>query len=320
LIYNHCYNSCSDNMATGGKNETSSNLRKVGTLTLEPDDLHPNGIVGVGDKLVIADIKSNKVRVYRCHNGMLLSSTDELESGPIGVCRVSDTELCVAITNGIIEIMSVQDSGLISRGPTFHLRPSFKYCHDVASWNDNIVVSGEKDDTIYWCVVSLKHGRPDKLHKVCDGWLSSLTVNQDMVYIACNSKSDDKSGVYAFNLLNPSQPTYTYKHKELSLTQCITVNDMGHLFVCDWSSSIYHLTGKCQYVAIYKDDVPREPLAISWDRGVLYLISFESNVITMYKTPQQGVYLDVEESRRVSAPSSCEIHIKKEQTCFCSLL
>ncbi|KAL3887688.1 hypothetical protein ACJMK2_000082, partial [Sinanodonta woodiana] len=79
-------------------------------------DLHPWGVVVVGDKLVITDSRSDKVRVYRRHDGTFLSLSDKLKSRPWGVCRVSDTEFCVAMRD-------------ISRVKTFRLQPTFDYCH-----------------------------------------------------------------------------------------------------------------------------------------------------------------------------------------------
>ncbi|KAL3887643.1 hypothetical protein ACJMK2_000039, partial [Sinanodonta woodiana] len=249
-------------------------------------DLDPRGVVVVGDKLVITDWRSYEVRVYRRHNGTLLSSSDKLESGPWGVCRVSDREFCVVMGDAGIAIMAVKISGQISRVKTFRLRPTFDYCTGVALWNNTIVVSGVKDNTIYWCVVSSQDGRPEELHKVCGGDFSSLTVKHDMLYVSCCADSPDDRGVYGLNLLSPRQPPYTYKPE--GLTSGITVDDVGHLFVCYGSSSIHHLTATCQLVAIYEDDVPRDHLAIFWDSGVLYLTSYRSHVITMYKTTQQG--------------------------------
>ncbi|KAL3887731.1 hypothetical protein ACJMK2_000124 [Sinanodonta woodiana] len=283
-------------MASGGQQKIGQDLVNVGKLILKPDDLDPRGVVVFGDKLVITEWKSDKVRVYRRHDGMSLSSIYCLGSTPYGVCCVNDTDLCVAMIHGIIAIMSVQDSGHISRGKTFDLRPLFDECHGVSLWNDNIVISGVKDKTIYWCVVSLNDGRPDKLIKVCRGdYYSFLTVKRNMVYITCHSYSNNDSGVYGFNLLNSSQPKYTYKHNELTWPRGITVNDIGHLFVCDnWFSSIYLLSWKCQLVAIYKNDIIRNPFAMFWDSGCLYLTSDNSNTITMYKTPQHDPILPME--------------------------
>ncbi|KAL3887695.1 hypothetical protein ACJMK2_000089, partial [Sinanodonta woodiana] len=257
-------------------------------------DLDPGAVVVVGDKLVITDFMSGKVRVYRRHDGTFLSSSDKLTSEPWGVCRVSDTEFCVAMGDASIAIMAVKISDQISRVKTFRLRPTFDYCIGVALWNNTIVVSGVKDRTICWSVVSSQDGRPEELRKVCGGYVSFglgdyfsfLTVKHDMLYVSCGAVSPDDSGVYGFNLLSPRQPPYTYKPG--GLTSGITVDDIGHLFVCDYgNSSIHHLTATCQLVAIYKDDVPRDPVAIFWDSGVLYLASLGSHVITMYETPQQ---------------------------------
>ncbi|KAL3887762.1 hypothetical protein ACJMK2_000155, partial [Sinanodonta woodiana] len=182
--------------------------------------------------------------------------------------------------------MAVTISGQISRVKTFRLRPTFDACTGVALWKDTIVVSGVKDGMICWSVVSSQDGRPEELHNVCGGkYFNSLTVKHDMLYVSCPADSPDDRGVYGFNLLSPRQLPYTYKPG--GLTFGITVDNIGHLFVCVWNSSIHHLTATCQLVAIYEDDVPSSPVAIFWDSGVLYLTSEYSHVITMYETPQQ---------------------------------
>ncbi|KAL3887884.1 hypothetical protein ACJMK2_000273, partial [Sinanodonta woodiana] len=76
--------------------------------------VHPMGVVVVGDKLVIIDKTSKKVLIYRRNDGMLLLFTDELESMPVGLCCVSDKEFCVAMKDGRLAIISVQESGLVS--------------------------------------------------------------------------------------------------------------------------------------------------------------------------------------------------------------
>ncbi|KAK3590916.1 hypothetical protein CHS0354_032634 [Potamilus streckersoni] len=101
--------------------ERGGNIQENSTFRVLKDYLHITDIVVVGDKLVMTDTGSKKVRVYRSHDGMLLSSTDELESYPWRVCCVNDTDLCVVMSDGTITLMSVSNSGLISRGTTFQL-------------------------------------------------------------------------------------------------------------------------------------------------------------------------------------------------------
>ncbi|KAL3887952.1 hypothetical protein ACJMK2_000337 [Sinanodonta woodiana] len=304
-VYINYKSSCSDNMATGGEEETVYNLFEVGRESVDSGDLDLQGVV-VRDNLVITVSQSKNFCVYRRDDCRLLSSV-RLDSFPYGMCRVSYTDLCVSMWNGTIVFISVQDSGQISMDTPLRLEYSLNdsmdrdeidymplkrssedlsnvHCQGVAVWNEQIVFSVLIGNTIYLCSAGLI-ARPRNirlalrsaiLHEVCRGLASFLVVKQDMVYIAFLALSPGNTGVCRFNLENPSQQTHIYQSTEMQ--PCgITVSDNGFVFVCDSrNSSIYHLTSTCDLLSIYKEGIPHSPYGIFWDRGVLYLASFDT--------------------------------------------
>ncbi|KAL3892181.1 hypothetical protein ACJMK2_004415, partial [Sinanodonta woodiana] len=247
-------------------------------------------IVVSGDMLVVINRRASNILFFRRHDGFLLATSDILQSGPSGICFINDREIGVTMENSTIEIMSVEyngETGIITKGRTLRANTTFDECHGVGKFHDKVVVSGWKEDnSICWCIVPLDNGNISTIHHVCKGDVSYLTIKQNMVYISCYAgKTDpDNTGVYGYYIQNPSKQQFIYKHKELNHPGGITVDYNACIFVCNWDPPcIHHLTDKCELVTIFSEGIPPHPQDISFDHGILYIISHWENVVKQYR-------------------------------------
>ncbi|KAK3599439.1 hypothetical protein CHS0354_036455 [Potamilus streckersoni] len=283
-------------MATKEQKEDCFRLVSVGTLSLESSGRNHEyrDIVVSADKIIIINSHANalNVRIHRLHDGKLLDTSSKLASEPRGVNLINDTTICVVLFNSQIEIMSVQctgDTGAITPVSKLNVNTGFDLCHGVVIIQDRVVLCGKKQDTIFWCIASITDGHIDTVNQICEGSDSHLTKKDNTIYISCNAGEDspEYSGVYGYEIQNPSKQTFIYQNEDLKFPCGVTVDAMGFIFVCNYDnpSCIHHLTDSGLLVKIYRDEIQSLPLAIFWDHHYehLYVTNHWSNKIARYK-------------------------------------
>ncbi|KAL3856086.1 hypothetical protein ACJMK2_015282, partial [Sinanodonta woodiana] len=220
------------------------------------------------------------------------------------------TTICVLHADGLIEMASIKSedmSPVFTRMKSFRLKetasiksekvspvfttiesPCLEKYHSVVKVNDNIVAVGVKEDTTYWCTVSLDDGHVDTLHRICkESKWSSVTTKDNIIYISCYDAAYDGSetGVYAFDILNPNQCQYEYKHQRLQIPTSIVVDKDGNVFVGNYgyheNFCIHQLTSSCQPVAIWTQEIPCYIQGMFWENGRLFVTRFGSRDITV---------------------------------------
>ncbi|KAL3855951.1 hypothetical protein ACJMK2_015148, partial [Sinanodonta woodiana] len=210
----------------------------------------------------------------------------DTDSIPRDICLMDSTTICVLHGDGLIEMASIKSedmSPVFTRMKSFRLDDVFDWCHSVVRVHDNIVVTGVKQDTTYWCIASPDDGHVDTIHRICkkSRW-SYVTTKESIIYISCCVDVD--TGVYGFDILNPSQCKYIYKHERLQWPTSIVMNVDGNIFVGNGShldSCIHQLTSSCQPVAIFSPrGIPWDLHAMFWDNGRLYVTRWGSHDIT----------------------------------------
>ncbi|KAL3855946.1 hypothetical protein ACJMK2_015143, partial [Sinanodonta woodiana] len=247
-----------------------------------------SSIVICQDKIIVVDGKVGKVRIHRRHDGKLLDMLDS-DSRPRDICLMDATTICVLHQGGLIEMASIKSedvSPVFTRMKSFRLDRVFAQCQSVVRVHDNIVVVGVKQDTTYWCIVSPDDGHVDKIHRICKNSIwSSVTTKDNIIYISCGAHVvDDDHGVYGFDILNPSQCKYKYKHERLRRPRSIVINEDGNIFVVNGGhdSCIHQLTSSCQ------PGIPGHLLyAMFWDNGRLYVTCWYSPDITVFRHVHQ---------------------------------
>ncbi|KAL3855869.1 hypothetical protein ACJMK2_015066 [Sinanodonta woodiana] len=146
---------------------------------------------------------------------------------------------------------------------------------------------------MYWCVVSLDDGHVDQIHKICkwSAW-SDVTTKDNIIYISCHADDvDDDTGVYGFDILNPSQCKYKYKHERLQYPTSIVINEDGNIFVGNHGfqdSCIHQLTANCRPVAIFTEGIPYRIQAMFWEHERLYVACRWSRHITVFRLVYHG--------------------------------
>ncbi|KAL3856003.1 hypothetical protein ACJMK2_015200, partial [Sinanodonta woodiana] len=187
-------------------------------------------------------------------------------------------------------IKSEDVSPVFTRMKSFRLDGVFDWCHSVVRVHDNIVVVGVKQGTTCWCIVSPDDGHVDTFHRICKKSIwSSVTTKDNIIYISCDVGGDDDTGVYGFDILNPSQCKYKYKHERLRRPTSIVINEDGNIFVGNGRGDrcIHQLTSSCQPVAIFSRGIPWDLHAMLWDNGRLYVTSLGSPDITIFRHVHQ---------------------------------
>ncbi|KAL3855960.1 hypothetical protein ACJMK2_015157, partial [Sinanodonta woodiana] len=249
-------------------------------------------IVICQDKIIVVD---GKVRIHRRHDGKLLDMINR-DSRPCDICLMDATTICVLHYDGLIEMASIKSedmSPVFTRMKSFRLDGVLDWCHSVVRVHDNIVVTGVKQDTTCWCIASPDDGHVDTIHRICKNsrW-SSVTTKDNIIYISCYvGVGDGDTGVYGFDILNPSQCKYKYKHERLQEPRSIVINEDGNIFVGNGDlldPCIHQLTSSCQPVAIFSPwRIPRLLLAMFWDNGGLYVTRLGSRDITVFRHVHQ---------------------------------
>ncbi|KAL3855930.1 hypothetical protein ACJMK2_015127, partial [Sinanodonta woodiana] len=253
-----------------------------------------NSIVICQDKIIVIDYNDGKVRIHRRHDGKLLDMLDT-DSRPCDICLMDATTICVLQGDGLIEMASIKSedvSPVFTRMKSFRLDRVFAWCDSVVRVHDNIVVVGVKQDTTCWCIASPDDGHVDTIHRICkESILSFVTTKDNIIYISCYVGGDDDNGVYGFDILNPSQWKYKYKHERLQVPTSIAINEFGNIFVGNGGHRdpcIHQLTSSCQPVAIFSPQgIPRNLYAMFWDNGRLYVTRWGSPDITVFRHVHQ---------------------------------
>ncbi|KAL3856001.1 hypothetical protein ACJMK2_015198 [Sinanodonta woodiana] len=282
-------------MATGGEGQVRYSLVKERKIPLENVHETPlySSIVICQDKIIVVDNNDGKVRIHRRHDGKLLDMLDT-DSTPRDICLMDATTICVLHRDGLIEMASIKSedmSPVFTRMKSFRLDGVFDEYHSVVRVHDNIVVVGVKQDNKCWCMASLDDGHVDTIHRICkeSSW-SYVTTKDNIIYISCYVGGGDDTGVYGFDILNPSQCKYKYKHKRLRWPTSIVINEVGNIFVGngDFDRYIHQLTSSCQPVAIFSRGIPGHLLAMFWDNGRLYVTRWWSRDITVFRHVHHG--------------------------------
>ncbi|KAL3854640.1 hypothetical protein ACJMK2_013901, partial [Sinanodonta woodiana] len=246
-------------------------------------------IVVFSNKIFVIDSSVSKVRIHGLQDGRLLYESDRLKSTPMAVCLINDSEIAVVLKNSVIKIMSTHDTPVIRWTRDLRVRGGLDRYHGVVSFDGDLVVCGVKENTVCWCIVSSNDRRVvGTIHQICKAksWsLSYITAKHNIIYISCDFDSPD-TGVYAYDVQNPSKYKYSYKHTDLKGPTGISIDHRASLFVCNYIpySCIHHLTSECQLVSIIRWGIPYRPLAIFCDDRRLYVTCWWSNHITTYRT------------------------------------
>ncbi|KAK3607772.1 hypothetical protein CHS0354_040676 [Potamilus streckersoni] len=269
-----------DKMARGGEDKGAYSLVNVGTLTLENATEDPDypAIVVCQDKISVIDYDACNVRLHRLQDGKLLATSHKLESWPRDLCLINPMEICVIHGDGRIQMMSIDTidmSCVLRTTRTIHVQRVLDEYHSIVGFKDNLLISGVRQNKIYWCIVSPYDRDVSKIYHICEGYNSSMTTKENMIYISCRAKSPDggdemsDTGIYGFEISNPSQCKYTYKHQDLKIPTDITVNEDGYIFACDYGfpCSIHQLSASCKLVSIFTQGIPRNLRAIFWEHG-----------------------------------------------------
>ncbi|KAL3856085.1 hypothetical protein ACJMK2_015281, partial [Sinanodonta woodiana] len=258
-----------------------------------------NSIVISQDKIIVVDFR---IKIHQLRDGKFLDMLDS-DSRPCAICPMDATTICVLYDNGLLETASIKSenvSPVFKKLKSLCLRGVFEQYHSVVKVNDNIVVVGVKQGTTYWCITSLDDGHV-KIHQICkkSRW-SSVTTKDNIIYISCYDAAYDGSetGVYAFDILNPNQCQYEYKHQRLQIPTSIVVDKDGNVFVGNYgyhdNFCIHQLTSSCQPVAIWTQAIPWYLQGMFWDNGRLYVTRFGSRDITVLSHVYQGSHKDSE--------------------------
>ncbi|KAL3865346.1 hypothetical protein ACJMK2_006944, partial [Sinanodonta woodiana] len=244
------------------------------------------GIVVCRNQIFVIDGIKRKVRIHGLHDGKLQYESDILESSPFALHLINDTCIAVILMNGLIKLMSTHNTPVRRWTSDLRVLGGLDKYHGVVSINGDFVVCGVKNKTECWCIVSSNDGRVvGNIYQICKVnkySSSSITAKHNIIYISCDANSPD-SGVYAYDVQNPGQAKYCYKHKDLMTPTGIVINQHGSLFVCN-TYCIHHLTSDCQLVSIITQGISRDILAIYWDDGLLYITCIRTNHITRYRT------------------------------------
>ncbi|KAL3855565.1 hypothetical protein ACJMK2_014772 [Sinanodonta woodiana] len=288
-------------MSTGEEDSVGYSLVNVGTLKLRDPNERPdyNSIVICQDKIIVIDITENdyygKVKIYQLHDGKFLDILDS-NSRPRSICLMDATTICVLYHDGLIQMASIQSENMspaFKRMKSFLLHGIFDFYYSVVRVNDNIVVTGVKQNTIYWCIVSLHEGHVDTIHQICKGSECSYVAAKDnTIYISCDAGVNYvDTGVYGFDILNPSQRKYEYKHNRLQWPTSIVINEDGNIFVCNYGdhddSCIHQLTASCQLVTIFTLGIPRHLNVVFSYHARLYVTCLWSRDIAVFSQVYQ---------------------------------
>ncbi|KAK3584437.1 hypothetical protein CHS0354_006056 [Potamilus streckersoni] len=274
-------------MDTARSQEAVLSLVYDGTLELEVDG-NPEfcGLVVCEDTFIVIDKKEWNLQLYSQFDGKLLGKSHRLESCPMGVCLINNTNVAVILLDSKIEIISFKCMDDVKRIKSLDVWTGLESCDAVAKVKstDKLVISGRKTGMMCWCVVSLTDGHVDSINQICEGDLcgSHLVIKNETVYISCWTVDDGDTGVYAFDIFNHHKQKFLYQHSELDLPQGLTVDARGFIFVCNYySNCIHQLTERGKLVTIHKVSSWR-PIDIFYEDqdGGLYITGELSNKIT----------------------------------------
>ncbi|KAK3578170.1 hypothetical protein CHS0354_011694 [Potamilus streckersoni] len=246
------------------------------------------------DKIIVVDRNACKVRLHSLQDGRLLA-VHRTESDPwdICVCNEDETKMAVCLLSGQIEILSVKSTNKtteITRMETLNVRTGFDGCSGVKYFNKKLVVSGWKEDSLCWGVVSITDGHKETFHKICKygEYVGSYlcTNNNDMVCVSCwaGDENPDVTGVYGYRNFRRE---FLYQHKDLNFPRGVTM-DRRHVYVCNkYPPCIHEMTESGQPLTIHTQGIQPSSylIAIHWNQqdGLLYVTSYDSNVITRFR-------------------------------------
>ncbi|KAL3855566.1 hypothetical protein ACJMK2_014773 [Sinanodonta woodiana] len=299
------------------------------TILLESADETPDysSIVICQDKIIVLDNKDNKVKIHGLFDGKLL---DKLDSDSIqsAICLMDATTICVLHLDGLIKIVSIKSedmSAVFTETKRFCQVNVFDYCHSVVKAHDNIIVVGVKEDTTYWCIASVDNGHVDTIHRICKwSFWSYVTTKDNIIYISCFvDVDDDDNGVYGYDILNPSECKYKYKHNNLQCPTSIAIIKDGTILVGDYlDSCIHQLTASCELVsypwyllAMVSKESLWTPHAMFCNNGRLYTTCWGSTEITEFHHWYQAQFLmSHEKEQPISVETSKEIEQGNDDT------
>ncbi|KAL3889633.1 hypothetical protein ACJMK2_001969 [Sinanodonta woodiana] len=265
-------------------------------LEMEAGRLHDyNGVVVIEDKLLVIDSYERNLQLYNHDDGKLMTS-HKLESDPMGICLISDTEVAVCLIDGTVLVVSMKSRYHVQMVRT--LRTVFDRCYSLAKWNsDKLVVSGWKyGGMMRWCVLSITDGHMDSTHIICQGIWTHIAIIENSLYISCWTYDSSTEGVYGYDICNPHTKKFLYQHQQLRTPGPI-MSYRDCVYVCDLNSNrIHQLTDSGQLVTIHTVSSSLYKTVYDVQQELLYTTSKDSNMITVYKlesSHQPGVPLEI---------------------------
>ncbi|KAK3583359.1 hypothetical protein CHS0354_038978 [Potamilus streckersoni] len=237
------------------------------------------------NRVLLIDRSHNQCRIFDSYIGNHLTDFD-LKSEPFGACVLNENQpqavqVAVAVWNGEIQILSlcsnVQDTNT-RRMKT--IKTKLEWCHSVATWtSDKLVVSGEYNSMLCWCIVSTVDKATEKVHTICEYrsdeiYPSFLTVSYDKsrVYISVSGCDNVTKGVvYCYKVLD-GVCIFKYQNKELSTPRGITEDQQGNLCVLNERPAGIHLvSGNGALIQVLRTRSLRCPVSIVFKDMELYV-------------------------------------------------
>ncbi|KAL3855972.1 hypothetical protein ACJMK2_015169, partial [Sinanodonta woodiana] len=265
-----------------------------------------DSIVICQDKIIVINGKDDELKIHRLDDGNFVDKVHKLDivSRPRSICLMDAAKICVLYRDGLIKMASIKSEDMSSAFKiikSFRLDSVFDECHSVVRVHDDVVVVGRKDNMMYWCIVSLDKSHVDTIQQICkfsEFSKSCVTTKGNIIYISCYAGLKSPStGVYAFDISNPSECKYKYDHQRLNWPTSLVINDDQTIFVGNNGlhneSCIHQLTASCQLVAIFTQGIPNRLNSMFWDNGRVYVTCYGSHDITVLKHVYPGSHNNV---------------------------
>ncbi|KAK3600142.1 hypothetical protein CHS0354_031412, partial [Potamilus streckersoni] len=231
---------------------------KIAQFNADYTDGKDSGYTGLtclpDGKILLVDYHNYTCRLYDQSNQHLADYT--LNSSPCDVCVIDGTRVAVTLPdNKDIQLLTVNNSIIPGRTINTNLR-----CYGIVALSeDQLVVSGRKKDSLYWCIVSMD-GSVNLPVKVCHTiWSCSLATNNSKtrIYVSCFRPS----AVYVYSI--DETLLFTYKHNALDGARGVAVDRDGNIYVVgEKSVNIHQVSPNGSPLQIFSAGIPKSPEAI----------------------------------------------------------
>ncbi|KAL3854786.1 hypothetical protein ACJMK2_014035 [Sinanodonta woodiana] len=188
-------------------------------------------------------------------------------SSPCDVCVIEGFQVAVTFPeNKSLQLLTVGNSIKPGKIINTNLR-----CYGIVALSGNqLVVSGRKKDSLYWCIVSID-GSVQLLVEVCHTiWSCSLATNNSKtrIYVSCYRPS----AVYVYGI--DGTLIFIYTHDALDGARGVAVDRDENMYVVgEKSANIHQVSPNGTPLHVFSTNIPKSPEAIcftcSGDKFVL---------------------------------------------------